>query len=136
MSKKAVTLLNEILITTAFFGGVWTAIEINPEVALIGALGKVMAELIGPATAARYVAWGKLMSTLVFVGSLVGAFFIGRKTALLAFGTLWVAGYLLALQNIVGVYLLIAGYLLGMLSISLHTNARVGPPPRGGPGGF
>jgi len=128
MSEKAEFLMQEGLFSTAFFGGVWSAIKLNPESVLVHALGQVISELVGPATAGSYIALGELLLALGFFGVVGGVYVIGRKVGLIAFGVMWLAGFLLIQGNEAGVFLLFVGWGLGALAIKIHTNETIGSP--------
>ena len=128
MGDKAEFLMDEGLISTAFFGGVWTAIKLNPESVLVHALGQVLAELVGPSTAGSYIAIGELLLLIGFLGVVGGVYVIGRKTGLIAFGVMWLAGYLLVQGSGAGVFLLFLGWGIGALAITVHTDESIGSP--------
>lgn len=135
MGKKAEILFQEILVSTAFLGGVWTAIELNPEVVLIEVLGEVLATFAGPEAAASYVAMGRTLLTVGFLFAVLGAFAIGRWLGLGAFGLMWLAGYLIVSGSRAGIALLFIAWGLGAVAILVHTDESLGtPPPRGGYG--
>ena len=131
MGNKSEFLMGEGLISTAFLGGVWSAIKFNPEAVLIHALGQVIAEFVGPATASSYIAMGELLLFVGFLGVVVGVYSVGRKIGLIAFGVMWLAGFLFVQGSEAGVFFLLLGWGLGLLAITVHTNESIGPPSGG-----
>lgn len=96
MGKKAEFLLNEALIGTAFVGGLYTALKVDPEAVIIEALGQLLVEFAGPETASSYIAMAELLLLLSFLVVIAGVIVIGRMIGLIAFGLMWLSGFLLA----------------------------------------
>lgn len=125
MGDKSEFLFGEALISTAFLGGVWTALQVDPEVVMVEALAEVIAVLAGPDAASQYVFFSNL---LLFIGFLVVVgmvFAIGRMTGLVAFGLMWLAGLLFIQESLAGVLLLFMGWGVGALAILMHTDEQV-----------
>lgn len=131
MGKKAEFLLNEALISTAFVGGLYTALRVDPQAVIIDALGRILVELAGPETASSYIAMAELMILVGFLVVIAGVIVIGRIIGLIAFGSMWLAGFLLAQGMAAGILLLFIGWGLGALAVLVHTNENVRPPTRG-----
>ena len=122
MGEEAEFLFSEGLISTAFLGGVWTAIGLDPEVVLIDALGQVLAELAGSGTASSYVAIANIGLFIGFLFVVIGVFAIGGKLGLAGFVSMWISGFLLIHGVILGIVFLFGGWGLGALAILIHTD--------------
>lgn len=128
MGEKADFLMGEGLISTAFLGGVWSAIQVNPESAILRALGQVLAEVAGPATANSYLAFANLVFAIGTVTVVIGVYAIGQKIGLIAFGVMWLSGFLIAQGINAGAYLLLVGWGLGAVAVLVHTDESISPP--------
>jgi hypothetical protein len=91
--------LNGALINTAFVGGLYTALKIDPEAVIIDALGQILVELAGPETASSYIAMAELILLRGFLGVIAGVIVIGRIIGLMAFGSMWLAGFSACSRN-------------------------------------
>lgn len=136
MGKKAEFLLNEALISTAFVGGLYTALKVDPEAVIIEALGRILVEFAGPETASSYIAMAELLLLLSFLVVIAGVIVIGRMIGLIAFGLMWLSGFLLAQGVGAGILFLFSGWGLGALAVLVHTNENVRSPSRERSRGF
>jgi len=132
MGQKAETLLQEILLGTAFLGGIWVAMEMNPNVVIIEQLGKIIATVGTESQAEKYVGRAKLLLTVSFLVSLAGSFLIGKLPGLAAFGAMWLAGILFFTTPKLAIILLFVGMGLGIYAVHRHTdeNIHVSTQPR------
>ncbi len=130
MGSKAEFLWNEALVSTAFAGGLYTALKIDPEAVVIDALGQVLVVLAGPETASSYIATAELMLLFGFLVVFVMTAIIGRVIGLVGFISMWLAGFLLAQGIAVGIFFVFFGWGLAALAIFVHTNESFRSPPR------
>ena len=131
MGEKAEFLLNEALISTAFVGGLYAALKVDPEAVIIDALGRILVEFAGPETASSYIAMAELMLLVGFLVVIAGVIAIGRIIGLIAFGSMWLAGFLFAQGTSAGILFLFIGWGLGAVAVLVHTNENVRSPTRG-----
>jgi hypothetical protein len=125
MEGKAETLIQEILVGTAFFGGFWTAIELDPNVVIVNQLGKVLATLLTHEAANQYVGFGKTIIMIAFLAGVVGSYTIGRKTGFAAFWVMYAAGALFITVTQLSVLLMVVGFLMGAIAVQMHTDERI-----------
>lgn len=121
------TLIEEILVSTGFFGGVWTAVELHPNVVLVEALGQILISLGDSGFAASYVASMKALITISFFAGVAGSYAIGGKLGFAGFWCLYLAGALILSWTAAAIWLMILGYLFGLLAVELHTDQSVQP---------
>ena len=136
MGSKAEFLWNEALVSTAFAGGLYTALKIDPESVVIDALGQVLITLAGPETASSYIAAAELMFLFGFLAVITLVAVIGRVIGLIGFGSMWLAGFLLAQGFVVGIFFVFLGWGLAALAIFVYTDESFRSSPRRRYSGF
>lgn len=122
MGKKAEFLWNEALVSTAFAGGLYTALKVNPESVIIEALGQVLAAFVGPGTASSFTTTAELILLFGFVAVIGLVAAIGRVVGVVGFGSMWLAGFLLAQGIVVGIFFVFLGWGLAAFAILVHTD--------------
>ncbi len=135
MPDKYETFVEVVLVKTAFLGGLWSYIELNPrKYALLEIIRILQPYMEGPAMPdVDFIGIIKLGFTLVFLGALVRAAFFGspKGIGLLAFGLAYGAGYTVMFNPQLGGILLFASGLVALFLAETSSQQRQVParPP-------
>jgi len=131
MTDKYEVFVEGVLVNTAFLGGIWSAIELNPQrYALLEIVRILRPYMDGPIMPdVNFIAIIKLAFVLVFLAALVWAATFGnpKGLGLLSFGMAYEGGYIVLSNPQFGGVLLILSLLLAM---ALETNNQQQRPAR------
>lgn len=115
-SSKSEKFTNEFVILFGFFGGLFTRVGVDPETELIKAFLSILESFVP--TVKQFNPWIVILITIVLtVLSVLGAYSLGGWVGLVAVAFAWVGGYIIigdSTQAIIGVFLLIIALLIGM----------------------
>lgn len=123
--------VEESLISTAFFGGIWTALQISPESVLLRQIKEIGTILGHSGFASDIVALGQVTLFLWFIFVLVATFVIGRWLGIAGFIAMWLAGFFFIQGSILGPILLFVGWGFGVAGVAVHTDEQVRPSSGG-----
>lgn len=113
MAKKTHRFVWQFVIGLGFLSGIWTAIGIDPEDLLIAAAGSV-ADLLYPDPGIRYLF--VILPTILLLGSIIGAYRMGKILGLAAVLIAYLAGLLILTSMITGCILLVAAIAVGFFA--------------------
>jgi len=117
--SKSEKFTNEFVILFGFFGGLFTRVGVDPETELIKAFLSILEPFVPIMKQAN--PWIVILITIVLtVLSVLGAYSLGGRLGLVAVACAWVGGYVIigdSTQAIIGVFLLIIALLIGMYVI-------------------
>ncbi len=135
MPDKYKTFVEAVLMKTAFLGGLWSYIELNPrKYALLEIVRALQPYLEGPMLPdADFIGIIKLGFMLVFLGGVIRATFFGspKGVGLLSFGLAYGSGYTVMFNQQLGVILLFISGLIALFLAETSSQQRQTPtrPP-------
>ena len=123
MAKKSRTYIWQSVIGLGFLSGLWTAIGIDPEAAVLTALGNAAGKIYPDQNVhALFI----LLPTILLILSVYGAYRNGRVLGLAAVIVAYLAGLSLLVSLTTTILLLLAAVVLGFLATNLRIARNLG----------
>jgi len=113
MASKAKKYVWQSVIGLGFLSGLWTAIGIDPEQIVIGALSS-LADSLYPSPGMRYLFF--LLPTILLIISIYGAYSKGKVLGLLSVIVAYCAGLLVLSSTVPALLLLLCAIVAGWLA--------------------
>lgn len=122
MNKKAQnleSLVKEIVIGFGFLEGIWIAIGMNPESEILNAFIPMLQSLNTPPA---YIFLMQILPSIIFIGTMIGIYFLGGWLGILAVVLAFIAGISILYFPLLGFLFLVMGIGLGYLAFSSNSD--------------
>lgn len=118
MAKKSSLFIRQFVIGLGFLSGIFTAIGIDPQGAIIGVIGKAVG-LVYPEPHISYILF--ILPTVLLIISLIGAYIKGKVLGLISVLVAYLSGILILTVTLLALILLLLAIVFGYLA----TNRKV-----------
>jgi hypothetical protein len=113
MAKKSRTYIWQFVIGVGFLSGLWTAIGIDPQAVIVGALGNVVDTIYSdPAIRTLFL----ILPTILLFLSIVGAYTRGRLLGLISVIVAYFAGLFILVSTVTALVFLGIAVIIGYLA--------------------
>ncbi|MGD1005597.1 MAG: hypothetical protein ABR887_09310 [Methanoregulaceae archaeon] len=124
MAKKSSLFIRQFVIGLGFLSGIFTAIGIDPQGAIISVIGKAVGSVY-PEPHISYILF--ILPTVLLIISLVGAYMKGKVLGLISVIVAYLSGLLILTVTLLALTLLLLAIVFGYLATNRKILRKVKP---------